>query len=243
MGLLEGKVAVIYGAGAIGSGVASAFTHEGARVHLTSRRAGEGVVAVDALDERAIEAHLDSVGKVDVIFHAVGFSHDATGQPLTSVDARQVARLVSDSVTSWLLTARCAARRMLPSGSGVLLTVTAVPARTGSMLLAGYGAAMAAKDALTRDLSMELAPRGLRVVGLRPHAIPETPCIRRAFEPRAAATKRTWEEWQSMLAARTHRQRLLRLEELTRVAAFVASDGASALTGTNVNLTMGNLDD
>ena len=44
---------------------------------------------------------------------------------------------------------------------------------------------MAAKEALTRDLSAELAPHGVRVVGLRPQAMPETPTIRDAFEPRA----------------------------------------------------------
>jgi enoyl-[acyl-carrier-protein] reductase (NADH) len=45
------------------------------------------------------------------------------------------------------------------------------------------------------------------------------------------------------LAGRTHPRRLMTLDELAAVAAFLASDGASALTGTIVNLTMGSLDD
>ena len=65
--------------------------------------------------------------------------------------------------------------------------------------MGGYGPAQAAKEALTRDLSAELAPHGIRVVGLRPQAMPETRTIRDAFEPRAQASGMTWEEWQEML--------------------------------------------
>jgi NAD(P)-dependent dehydrogenase (short-subunit alcohol dehydrogenase family) len=53
----------------------------------------------------------------------------------------------------------------------------------------------------------------------------------------------TWEQWQEVLASRTHPRRLSTLAELANAAAFVASDQASGLTGTTVNLTMGSLDD
>ena len=102
---------------------------------------------------------------------------------------------------------------------------------------------MAAKEALTRNLSAELAPHGIRVVGLRPQAMPETETIRKAYEPRAKATGMTWEQWQQMLASRTHGRRLMTLEEMANVAVFMASDKASGMTGTTVNLTMGSLDD
>jgi NAD(P)-dependent dehydrogenase (short-subunit alcohol dehydrogenase family) len=81
------------------------------------------------------------------------------------------------------------------------------------------------------------------VVGLRPQAMPETPTIREAFEPRAAASGLTWDQWQDLLASRTHPRRLMRLAEVAATAAFLASDRASGLTGTTVNLTMGSLDD
>jgi len=107
----------------------------------------------------------------------------------------------------------------------------------------GYGPAQAAMEALTRDLSAELAPLGIRVVGLRPQAIPESSTIKEAFEPRAQASGMTWDQWQEALASRTHPKRLMRQEELANVAAFMASDQASRMTGTIVNLTMGSLDD
>jgi NAD(P)-dependent dehydrogenase (short-subunit alcohol dehydrogenase family) len=102
---------------------------------------------------------------------------------------------------------------------------------------------MAAKEALTRDLSAELAPQGIRVVGLRPQGIPETSTLKDAFEPRARASGMSWEQWQQLLASRTHPRRLMTLEEVANTAVFIASDKASGMTGTVVNLTLGSLDD
>ena len=123
------------------------------------------------------------------------------------------------------------------------MRVTSLLSRSGVPLVGGYGPAMAALEALTRDLSAELAPHGIRVVGLRPQAMPETDTIKEAFEPRAAALGMTWEQWQEALASRTHARRLMTLAEMAEVAAFTASDKASGMTGTIVNLTMGSLDD
>src|SRR3712207_2128347 len=107
---------------------------------------------------------------------------------------------------------------MMPEGSGVIMTVTALHSRTGIPLVGGYGPAQAAKEALTRGLSAELAPHGIRVVGLRPQAMPDTPTIRDAFEPRAAASGLTWTQWQEALAARTHPKRLMTVGELADMA-------------------------
>jgi NAD(P)-dependent dehydrogenase (short-subunit alcohol dehydrogenase family) len=238
--MLNEKVAVVYGAGgAIGGAVARAFADEGARVFPTR---------IDALDERAIDEHLDHVvseaGRVDISFNAIGLPDtNIVGVPLVDLDAEQFALPITAYATSYFLTARLATRRMLPNRSGVIMRVTALLSRTGTPLVGGYGPAMAAMEALTRGLSAELAPHGIRVVGLRPQAMPETDTIREAFEPRAAATGMTWEQWQERLASRTHSQRLMTLEEMAAVAAFMASDRASGMTGTTVNLTMGSLDD
>jgi NAD(P)-dependent dehydrogenase (short-subunit alcohol dehydrogenase family) len=113
---------------------------------------------------------------------------------------------------------------MVQKGSGVIMTVTATHAREGLPLVGGYGPAQAAKEALTRDLSAELAPHGIRVVGLRPQAMPETGTIRDAFEPRREASGMTWDQWLDMLASRTHPRRLMTLEEMANVAAFMASE-------------------
>jgi enoyl-[acyl-carrier-protein] reductase (NADH) len=53
----------------------------------------------------------------------------------------------------------------------------------------------------------------------------------------------TWDQWQELLASSTHPRRLMTLEEVANMAVFLASDQASGMTGTTVNLTMGSLDD
>ena len=258
--MLKNKIAVIYGAsGGIGGAVARAFAHEGARLFLTGRDpAAVDAVAkdldsavsaqVDALDEWAIDAHLqsviDSAGRVDISFNAVGIPNaKILGVPLTELDVERFAQPIASYTRSYFLTARLAARRMIPNKSGVIMTVTALHSRTGLPFVGGYGPAMAAKESLTRDLSAELAPHGIRVVGLRPQGMPETRTIRDAFEPRAKATGMTWKQWQELLAGRTHPRRLMSLEEMANTAVFMASDRASGMTGTTVNLTMGSLDD
>jgi NAD(P)-dependent dehydrogenase (short-subunit alcohol dehydrogenase family) len=262
--LLKDKVAVGYGAGgAIGGAVARAFASEGAKLFLTGRHlapveavakdvvAGGGsaeAAQVDALDEQAVDTHLQSVvdkaGRVDISFNAVGIP-DARilGVPLVELDVEQFSLPITAYTRSYFLTARLAARRMVANRSGVIMTVTSIPSRTGTPLQGGYPLAMAAKEALTRDLSAELAPQGIRVVGLRPHGIPETATLREAFEIRATALGMTWEQWQEVLASRAHPRRLSTLTELADVAVFMASDKASGMTGTTVNLTMGSLDD
>jgi NAD(P)-dependent dehydrogenase (short-subunit alcohol dehydrogenase family) len=262
--LLHDKVAVIYGAGgAIGGAVARTFAREGARLFLTGRQlapveavAKEIVAAggsaeaaqVDALDEQAIDTHLQSViepaGRVDVSFNAVGVPDtEILGVPLVELDLERFSAPIAAYTRSYFLTARLAAQRMVAQGSGVIMTVTSIPSRTGTPLQGGYPPAQAAKEALTRDLSAELAPQGIRVVGLRPHGLPETGSLREAFEARATALGVTWEQWQASLASRTHSRRLSTLEELANLAVFMASDQASGMTGTTVNLTMGSLDD
>jgi NAD(P)-dependent dehydrogenase (short-subunit alcohol dehydrogenase family) len=262
--MLTNKVAVIYGAaGAIGGAVARAFAREGARVYLTGRlqapvdavakditaTGGSAVAAeVDALDEPAIESHLQSVidqtGRIDISFNAVGFP-DAKilGVPLVDLDLDQFSLPIETYARSYFLTSRLAARRMVPKKSGVIMTVTALPARIGTRLNGGYGAANAAKEALTRDLSAELAPHGIRVVGVRPHGLPETSTMREIYEIKSKAIGLTWEEFQNYLASMTHSKRVMKLDEMANVAAFMASDRASGMTGSSVNLTMGSVDD
>ena len=259
--ILQDKVAVIYGAGgAIGGAVARAFAREGATVFLTGRTqapldllakeiGSADAAEVDALDEQAVDSHLRSVidrtGRVDISFNAVGIPDaEILGIPLVDMAAEQFALPITAYSTSYFLTARLAARRMIPNGSGVIMTVSALPARSGSRLNGGYGPAQAAKEALTRDLSAELAPQGIRVVALRPHGIPEADSMREVFDAKAASMGgMSWDQFRSYLAGTTHPRRVMKLAEVAETAAFVASDRASGLTGTTVNLTMGSLDD
>jgi len=260
---LQDKVAVIYGAGgAVGAAVARAFAREGAELFLTGRTlapveviakdivsagGSADVAEVDALDEQAVEDHLQSVidtaARMDISFNAIGIPNPRIRVPLVELDVEQFSLPIATYTRSYFLTARLAARRMVATGSGVIMTVTSTPSRTGTPLVGGGAAAMAAVEALTRGLSAELAPQGIRVVGLRPQGMPETLRIKESFGSYAKASGMTWEQFQELLASRTHTRRLSTLEEMANAAVFLASDKASGMTGTTVNLSMGSLDD
>ena len=262
--LLENKSAVVYGAGgAIGGAVARAFAREGATVFLTGRelakvewaakdiRAAGGhaeAAQVDALDEEAIDKHLGAVtakaGGIDISFNAIGIPNTTLqGVPMVELAADLFSLPITTYTRSYFLTARLAARRMVAKRSGVIMTVTAVPSRAGIPLVGGFAPAQAAVEALTRSLSAEFAPHGVRVVGLRPDGMPETGTIKEVFGIHAKAWGLSWEQFHDVIAGKNHRRRLLTLAELANVAVFAASDNASAMTGTVVNLSLGMLDD
>src|SRR5262249_10052118 len=156
--ILKNNVAVVYGAaGAIGAAVARAFAKGGARLFVTGRRrapveagakeivSGGGfadAAEVDALDEKEVEAHLRSVvdkaGRVDISFNAVGGQNTMIlGAPLTELGVEQFSEPITAYTRSYFLTARTAARQMIPNGSGVIMTVTALPGRIGTPLNGG----------------------------------------------------------------------------------------------------------
>lgn len=95
--------------------------------------------------------------------------------------------------------------------------------------MGGFGVACAAIEALSRCLAGELGPHGIRVICLRPEGIPETATMQ-------AETK-------AKLEGAALLRRLPTLAEVANVAAFMASDRASAMTATIANLTCGTVVD
>ena len=185
--LLEGKTAVIYGAGGgIGRGVAPTFAREGARVVLAGRTrapleavaaevaaaGGEAEVAeVDALDEAAVDAHLDGVverhGRVNVSFNLVARG-DVQGAPLVNMPVNDILRPVETGLRANVVTARAAARRMAERGGGVIMSLTSgsgtdaatrQAASAGGFHMGGTGPADAATEAFLRYLAAEMGPR------------------------------------------------------------------------------------
>jgi NAD(P)-dependent dehydrogenase (short-subunit alcohol dehydrogenase family) len=259
--LLKDKTAIIYGAGgAIGSAVARTFAREGAKVFLSGRtlskvqRGADEIVAaggaaeafqVDALDEDAVESHVAAVvkatGRVDVSLNAV------TAVPQPGTQGIAIARLSVDAfiapitlyMRSHFLTARAAARRMAEQGSGVLLMNTPEPARLGAAHVGGMGPAWAAMEALNRNLSAEFGARGVRAICIRSTGMPETETIDVVFGLHADAIGITRDQFQGFVEGMTHRKRSTKVSEVAEMAAFLASDRGSGMTGTVANLTGG----
>src|SRR5262249_55035350 len=260
--MLKDKVAVIYGAGGdVGGAVARAFAREGARLFLSGRNLGKvevvaadsigrGGVAeaaqVDALDEQEVDKYVSAVvkkaGAIDISFTAIAIGKELPNRaPLVDLSAQDFAFPIATYTQANFLTARSAARRMVARRSGVILTITATPSRAAFPNAGGSAPAFAAVAALSRTLSAELAPQGVRVVCLTPNAMPETATIRENFKKFATAAGITPSEYLARIESGTHLRRLTTLEELANVAAFVASDQASGMTGTVVNLSGGTI--
>jgi NAD(P)-dependent dehydrogenase (short-subunit alcohol dehydrogenase family) len=263
MMLLKDKTAVIYAAGgAIGGAVARAFAREGARLFLTGPNVAKvdvvatdivaaGGVAetaqVDALDENAVEEHLNTVvdrsGGVDISFNAIGPGPARHRTPLTELAADAFARPIAFYTSSNFITATATARHMRGQGSGVIVTLTAVPGRMPVNLVGGSAPAWAAVEAFSRSLALEVGPAGIRVVCLRTHAIPETPLIDENFATSGAAAGVTAAQFRAIVERGTILKRLPTLVEVADTAAFIASDRAGAMTATVVNLSAGSITD
>lgn len=256
--LLENKNAVIYGAGGdIGSAVARAFAREGARLFLAGRtlaplsalaeeitKAGgrAEVAQVDALDEHAVEQHLAEVlqqsGAIDISFNVIGIGY-VQGAPLVEMAQEEFTQPIADVMKTQFVTMTAAARHMSRKGSGVILAITATPARRFIPNTGNFGVACAAIENLCRQLAGELGPQGIRVICLRSAGSPDAPKLDEIFNQLAELAGVSRQVFEADLAERTLLKRLPKVAEVAQVAALMASDRASAMTGTVANVTCG----
>jgi NAD(P)-dependent dehydrogenase (short-subunit alcohol dehydrogenase family) len=251
---LTNKTAVIYGAvGAVGSTVARAFANEGARVIVTGRNLdklkelanaiGHGAEAakIDALDEAAVEKHAAGVGAIDITFNAIGIAQQGIqGIPLLDLPIESFSLPIATYTRAHLITARAAARTMIATKrGGVILMHTPNPARMSTPLVGGMAMAWGSIEALTRNLSAELASHGIRAICLRTTGMPETSTIDIVYGLHAKATGMTVAQFHALMESMGHIRRSTTLAELANAAVFAASERASGLTGTTLNLTVG----
>jgi NAD(P)-dependent dehydrogenase (short-subunit alcohol dehydrogenase family) len=256
-GALDGKTAIVYGAGGgIGGAVSRAYGREGAAVALVGRTrdpldavardieaaGGSASVAVlDALDEKAVDDHVAEVaaatGQVDVSFNLVS-RPDVQGTPLIDMTADDLLRAVEVGLRTNFVTARAAARRMVEQGSGVILHLNSASGEGAMPGMGSTGPADAATESFMRYLAAELGPRGVRVCGIWTAGVAETLTdeaiaeVGGAGAPSAAAAL-------EMIAGMSVLRRTPRLADVVGAATFLASDGAAGLTGTMLNVTAG----
>lgn len=260
--LLENRNAVIYGAGgAVGGAVAHAFAREGARVFLAGRTlprvkavaeeissaGGKAEAAqVDALNEQAVERHVSKVagkaGSIDLLFDAIGME-DVQGTLLLDLPLEDFARPVIHATRTKFLTARAVARHMVGQGSGVIMTITAGPARSASPNVGGFDTACSAIEGLWRTFAAELGPHGVRLVVVGSAGSPDTPDVQEMMKLHAEATGKSLEEYLADSGGGTLLGRLPTLAEVADAATIMASDRASAMTGVIANVTCGSIVD
>jgi NAD(P)-dependent dehydrogenase (short-subunit alcohol dehydrogenase family) len=254
--LLEGKTAIVYGGGGgIGGGIARTFAREGATVFLVGRTrakleavakdiksaGGSAEVAeLDALDEQAVDAHVQDVvartGRVDVSFNLITRG-DAQGTPLIQMKTDDLLRAVVNGLRSNFITARAAARQMIEQRSGVILHLNSASGDASQPGMGSTGPADAATESLMRYLAAEVGQHGVRVCGIWTAGVADTLTQEKlgAVDANVPDVERVKE----MLAGMTALRRNVLVADVAEAAAFLASDRAAGMTGSMANVTAG----
>lgn len=242
------RVAIVTGAAqGIGAATARAFAEEGAKVVVSDVNEVGGTALVKdiaaaggtALFCRAdvsepddarklVQFTLGHFGRLDVLINNAGIVHAAEFIDLAVEDFDRVLRV---NLRGAFLCGQAAARQMLaqaPNAAGargVIINMSSVNAVLAIANQVPYTVSKGGLNQLTKVMSVSLAPKGVRVMGIGPGSI-ATELLKTAVLTNEAARAR--------IMSRTPMGRLGEPEEVARVAVFLASDDASYLTGTTV---------
>jgi NAD(P)-dependent dehydrogenase (short-subunit alcohol dehydrogenase family) len=226
---LAGKVCVVTGAaGGIGSATVQRFGEEGATVvgvDLAENSPGDLALAVDVTDEAAVRDLFARVrshyGRVDVLFNNAGISPSDDASVLdTSLEAWQ--RVQDVNLRSVFLCCKHGIPHLLEGGGGsVINTASFVAVMGAATSQISYTASKGGVLALTRELGVEFARRGVRVNALCPGPV-DTPLLRELYakDPEQAARR----------LVHLPMGRFAEAVELANAVVFLASDESSYVT-------------
>ena len=234
MGELDGKVAVITGAG---SGMARAsariFVREGAKVlaadvsgrqEETAAELGDAVVpfSCDVTQEQQVEAMfaaaVEAFGQVDAVLNVAGIGG---AQPLADITLEEYDKVMDVDLKGVMLGTKHGIRTMVTTGGGVILNWSSTGGLNASVLpVSVYSAAKAGVIMFTKAAAIEYADQGIRANAICPGFV-ETEM---SGGPGAAARFPQVVQGQAL-------KRGAHPDEIAEVAAFLASDRASFITG------------
>ena len=251
-GRLEGRVAIVFGAGSAGEGwgngkaTATTFARAGAVVVCVDINpaaaaetagiiAGEGNRAVaagcDVLDSEAVHGLVERVaaehGRIDVLHNNVG--HATMGGPI-ELDEAAWRRALDLNVTSCFLTCKHVLPHMLRQGRGAIVNVSSVAAiRYTGYPYSAYYAAKAAVNSFTMGLALQYAAQGIRANAIMP-GLMNTPLIHQQISGQ-------YSDAAAMVAARDAAcptGRMGTAWDVAHAALFLASDEAGYITGVSL---------
>lgn len=239
---LQEKVAIVTGAaGGIGRVSCLAFAREGAAVVAADRyREGAEAVAreiedaggrakpcaVDVTDLDSVDAMvagcIDAFGRLDVMFNNAGIFPDADGSvTYTSLEVWQ--QVIDVNLKGVFLGCKIAIPAMLASGGGSIINTASFVAVMGAATSqSAYTASKGGVLALTREIAVEYARKGIRANALCPGPT-RTPLLAELLAEEAARERRL---------VHIPMGRLAEVEEIAAAALFLASDESSFVTGT-----------
>ena len=250
---VRGKVAIVTGAGSviegIGNGKASAvvYAREGARVMLVDRNleaANEtkrlidkdgGVCMTSQADvskaadcARIVEECVEAYGSVDILHNNVGIEIPGG---IVEISEEDWDRVMTVNLKSVFLTCKAALPQMERQGSGAIVNISSINAiRTLPALSAPYGASKAGMIALTREIAVEYASKGIRANAVLPGMM-NTPFVVNALTD---AWGGDVSEMMKLRDAMSLTGKQGEPWDVANAALFLASDDAKYVTGTTL---------
>ena len=235
---LEGKVAVITGAGSgFGEGIARKFITEGAKVIVADRNAAAAERVATALGANARSVHADVTRPADVatmldaaqahfgglhiLVNNAGIGH--VPQPMEELAEDEFDRILAVNVKAIYLATRAVVPRFKQQNSGVILNIASTAGVSPRPRLTWYNASKGWVITATRSMAVELAPFGIRVNALNPVA-GETPLLKTFMGEDTP-------EVRAKFLATIPLGRFSTPEDLGNAACFLCSDEASMITG------------
>jgi 3-hydroxybutyrate dehydrogenase len=263
--LLQDRTALITGSGrGIGRAIAQLFASEGASVFLTARteaelsstakeinasqrasgRAGTPAAAFATADltreadcESAFRAAREKLGRVDILVNNAG--HYGPVVPVEEYPLEEFERVVAVHLRAAFLLSKLALPEMYARGSGVILNISSLSAKSAFSWGSAYAAAKAGMLGLTRVTAAEAARKGVRANALCPGPVTETLMSKDLGATLAKKLNVSPQEQLEGFLSTLLQGRGQTAEEIARAALFLCSDQSSAITGQSINVDGG----
>ena len=239
MGILENKIAIITGGGrGIGKAVAHQYCEEGANVILaefdeqtgkeTADLIGGYFVKTDISDEKSVMSLFEYVktkfSRLDILVNNAGILQDST---LKKLESDQFDAVINVNLRGTYLCGKAAANIMVEQKSGVILNAASVVAHNGNFGQTNYVASKTGVIGMTKVWARELGKDGIRVNAIAPGFITTD------------MTAEMPEKIIHMMGNKVPLKRWGKPEDVANAYTFLASDKASYITGTVLNVDGG----
>jgi meso-butanediol dehydrogenase/(S,S)-butanediol dehydrogenase/diacetyl reductase len=250
MGELEGKVAVITGAGSgIGRGIARVLRREGADLVLTDVSLANAQAVADELDGIAIEhdvtswsscqqvvaATLEQKGRIDLLVNNAGVSKSV---PFHELDEAEWDRVNDVNSKGVFLCCRAVVPHLMERRSGCIVNISSMVGKEAIPFFIHYCASKFAVIGLTQGLAKELAPYDVNVNAVCPGVVRTPlwdPLLDQLSATKSVSREAAWQEFIDGIPLKRPQEP----EDIGEVVAFLASDRARNMTGQGVNVTGG----